>query len=224
MTQTQNESIEDAVGLELLRIGAVHYSTDPPYQFTSGTLSPVYVDCRMPISHVQARDTILRGAIEKLGNSQFDIVAGGETAGIPYAALIANSLGLPMVYVRKKPKGFGRNAQIEGTVLHGARVLLVEDLTFDAKSKIHFASALRDAGGIVDTCFSIFDYGIAESQKRLRSSGLTGLTLVNWDTLLPLAQRKGYFTNEQCTVARQFLADPPNWSITHQQYAAKGKD
>ena len=89
--------------------------------------------------------TILREA----GFEQFDVVAGGETAGIPFAAWMADRLGLPMQYVRKKPKGFGRNAQIEGNIIEGPRTLLVEDMTSDGRSKMNFCNALRQAGAKV---------------------------------------------------------------------------
>ena len=94
------------------------------------------------------------------GFARFDAVAGGETAGIPFAAWIAERLGLPMLYVRKQPKGFGRDAQIEGALAEGARVLLVEDLTTDGGSKIRFAEALRTAGAEVAHTFVVFYYGI----------------------------------------------------------------
>ena len=102
-----------------------------------------------------------------VGFEQFDVVAGGETAGIPYAAWIAERLGLPMQYVSKKPKGFGRNAQIEGDVREGARTLLVEDLTTDGRSKINFCQALRNAGAIVDHVFVNFYYDIFPESKKI---------------------------------------------------------
>mgnify|MGYP002260554454 CR=1 FL=1 len=95
------------------------------------------------------------------------VVAGGETAGIPYAAWIAERLGLPMQYIRKKPKGFGRNAQIEGDIREGARTLLVEDLTTDGRSKINFCKALRDAGAVVGHVFVNFYYDIFPESKKI---------------------------------------------------------
>ena len=109
------------------------------------------------------------------------MVAGGETAGIPYAAWIADRLGLPMQYVRKKPKGFGRNAQIEGDVREGARTLLVEDLTTDGRSKINFCQALRDAGAMVDHVFVNFYYDIfPESKKKLSDLDVQLHYLATW--------------------------------------------
>ena len=107
------------------------------------------------------------------GFAAFDAVAGGETAGIPFAAWIAERLALPMLYVRKKPKGFGRDAQIEGAMAEGARVLLVEDLTTDGGSKLRFAEAIRAAGGEVAHTFVIFFYGIfPQTEPALAAHGL----------------------------------------------------
>ena len=99
-----------------------------------------------------AAATVLRNA----GFERFDCVAGGETAGIPFAALLADRLELPMIYVRKKPKGYGRNAQIEGSLTKGARVLMVEDLTTAGGSMFHFINAVRDAGGVVEDGLALF--------------------------------------------------------------------
>src|SRR5512145_175338 len=141
----------------LLEIEAVHFRPRQPFTLTSGRASPVYIDCRKIISFPRARAKIIDLAVDlierEIGFESLDAVAGGETAGIPFAAWIADRLSLPMLYVRKKPKGFGRNAQIEGHIEEGARTLLVEDLTTDGRSKVNFCKALRDAGAIVDHVF-----------------------------------------------------------------------
>ena len=109
-----------------------------------------------------------------IGRDKFDAVAGGETAGIPFAAWVADRLHLPMQYVRKKPKGFGRGAQIEGQLIPGQRVLLVEDLTTDGRSKVNFVKAIRDADGKCAHCFVIFFYDIyPEGKKILADLGVT---------------------------------------------------
>ena len=139
--------IAETTARMLLEVKAVLFFQDKPFIFTSGWASPVYIDCRKLIFYPRIRTQLVDFATATLsrdaGFEQFDVVAGGETAGIPYAAWIADRLGLPMQYVRKKPKGFGRNAQIEGDVREGARTLLVEDLTTDGRSKINFCQALR---------------------------------------------------------------------------------
>src|SRR5690606_2944532 len=148
----------------LLEIGAVHFRPDEPYTFTSGLRAPVYIDCRKLISFPRIRSALMDFAsalvLREAGFEAFDAVAGGETAGIPFAAWLAERLMLPMLYVRKQPKGFGRNAQIEGHMADGARVLLVEDLATDGRSKVNFVEALRRAGARIDHAFVIFHYGI----------------------------------------------------------------
>src|ERR1700744_6658489 len=133
---------------------AVRFMTDKPFIYTSGWASPVYTDCRRLISFPRVRNTLIEFGVATVerdaGFEQFDSVAGGETAGIPFAAWMADRLMLPMQYVRKKPKGFGRNAQIEGHLEEGDRVLLVEDLTTDGRSKVNFCEALRSAGAKVE--------------------------------------------------------------------------
>src|SRR5690606_9988382 len=133
--------------------------------------SPVYIDCRKLISFPRLRQTIIDfGAsiiLRDAGFERFDAVAGGETAGIPFAAWMADRLMLPMQYVRKQPKGFGRDAQIEGHVEEGQRILLVEDLTTDGRSKANFCTALRNAGASVDHVFVVFHYGIFPDSERV---------------------------------------------------------
>src|SRR5215469_13592466 len=144
----------------LLEIQAINFRPEEPYTFTSGWKSPVYIDCRRIIFFPRARSKICELGVEKInrrvGYETIEAVAGGETAGIPFAAWIADRMGAPMAYVRKQAKGFGRNALIEGDVPEGKRTLLVEDLTTDGQSKIRFAQSLRDAGAIVNHTFVVF--------------------------------------------------------------------
>src|SRR5262249_15369586 len=148
----------------LLEIEAIRFRPEEPFTFTSGWKSPVYIDCRRIIYFPRVRSRICDLAVEKInrhvGYETIEVVAGGETAGIPFAAWIADRMAAPMAYVRKQAKGFGRQALIEGDVPEGKRTLLVEDLTTDGQSKIRFANALRDAGAIVNHAFVVFFYGV----------------------------------------------------------------
>src|ERR1700712_2299846 len=173
----------------LLEIKAVNFRPDEPYTFTSGWRSPVYIDCRRIIYFPQARSKICDLAVEKIqrhvGYETIETVAGGETAGIPFAAWIADRMGAPMSYVRKKPKGFGQNALIEGDVPVGKRTLLVEDLTTDGQSKIRFANALRDAGAIVNHAFVVFFYGVFPGAfETLSGMNITLHLLCAWGDVL----------------------------------------
>src|SRR5579864_8469725 len=169
----------------LLETKSVLFSPEKPFTFTSGRSSPVYIDCRRLISFPRARRRLMDLAadlIERaIGHEALDAIAGGETAGIPFAAWIAERLALPMLYVRKKPKGFGRNAQIEGEMAEGARVILVEDLASEGTSKLNFVRAIRQAGGVIAHSFVIFNYGIfPQSLASLEAEGITLQSLATW--------------------------------------------
>jgi orotate phosphoribosyltransferase len=204
----------------LLEVEAVRFMTDKPFIFTSGWASPVYTDCRRLISFPRVRQTLMDfGAstvLRDAGFEQFDSVAGGETAGIPFAAWMADRLMLPMQYVRKKPKGFGRNAQIEGEIEPGARVLLVEDMTTDGRSKVNFCKALRDAGAVVEHVFVIFFYDIFPEGKKVFSDlGVTLHALATWWDVLAVAKQSRKFDPAKLAEVEKFMNDPAAWSKAH---------
>ena len=201
----------------LLEVGAVHFRADEPFRFTSGWASPVYIDCRKLISYPRVRNALMDFAastiFRNIGFESLDAIAGGETAGIPFAAWIADRLSLPMQYVRKQPKGFGRNAQIEGDFREGSRVLLVEDLSTDGRSKIRFCEALRAAGLRVEHTFVIFHYGIFP--ETLSEAGLTMHSLATWWDVLKVARTQAYFDEATLGEVESFLNAPVAWSAAH---------
>lgn len=204
----------------LLEIGAVNFRPDPPFKFTSGLASPVYIDCRKLISYPRIRAAAMDFACSTLmrdvGYEQFDAVAGGETAGIPFAAWIAERLALPMLYVRKKPKGFGRDARIEGDIREGQRVLLVEDLTTDGGSKVQFVEALREAGAVCTHTLVVFYYGIfPEVPEKLAARGIRLHYLATWRDVLAEARRAGHFDAATLDQVEAFLDRPLAWSAAH---------
>jgi orotate phosphoribosyltransferase len=204
----------------LLDIEAIHCRPDNPYIFTSGRASPVYIDCRKLISFPEARAKIMGHAhkviAKEIGWSKIDAVAGGETAGIPFAAFLAALAKKPMVYVRKQPKGFGRMAQIEGDLKPGKRVLLVEDLATDGGSKLVFIDALKKAEAKVTDCFVIFHYGIfPQSIETLALAGVKLHALATWWDALEAAQKHKYFDEKGLTETRAFLEAPEQWSANH---------
>ncbi len=204
----------------LLEIEAVNFRPDEPYTFTSGWRSPVYIDCRRIIYFPRARSKICELAVEKIGRhvgyESIEAVAGGETAGIPFAAWIADRMAAPMAYVRKKPKGFGRNALIEGDVPDGKRTLLVEDLTTDGQSKIRFCQALRDAGAIVNHTFVVFFYGVFPgSFETLAAMDIALHSLCTWWDVLEACRDRPYFGEGALAEVRRFLENPVAWSAAH---------
>ncbi|MBX6328737.1 MAG: orotate phosphoribosyltransferase [Pseudolabrys sp.] len=203
-----------------LDTGAVRFMTDKPFIFTSGWASPVYNDTRWLMSFPDARSTLMDFAVHRItcdvGRHRIDAVAGGETAGIPFAAWVADRLRLPMQYVRKKPKGFGRGAQIEGKLDPGERVLLVEDLATDGKSKVNFINAIRAAGGICEHCFVIFFYDIfPRGRKTLDDLGVTLHALTTWHDVLRVAKASGRFDATTLSEVERFISDPAGWSKAH---------
>ncbi len=209
-----------ATAAALMEIEAILFRPDDPFIFTSGRASPVYVDCRKIISFPKTRGRLMDLAVEAIeqdiGRDKIDVVAGGETAGIPFAAWIAERLDLPMIYVRKKPKGFGRNAQIEGSFAEGARILLVEDLATDGGSKLNFVEAIRKAGGEIAETFVIFHYGIfPQGVADLAARGVRLHGLATWWDALAVAGERGYLTDAGLATVRAFLEDPDTWSAAH---------
>jgi len=204
----------------LIEIKAVHFNAATPYKFTSGWASPVYVDCRRIIAFPRARTAIMDFAVETIqdavGFEAVDVIAGGETAGIPFAAWMADRMALPMQYIRKKPKGFGRDAQIEGVLAEGARTLLVEDLATDGKSKANFVNALRTAGQVCTDTFVVFHYGIFPQSKQIMADlGVNLHALATWWDVLTAAKRHQYFDADTLREVESFLNDPVTWSGAH---------
>ncbi|MBW3097504.1 orotate phosphoribosyltransferase [Pseudohoeflea coraliihabitans] len=205
---------------QLLEIGAVHFNAKDPYRLASGMVSPVYIDCRKLISYPRIRSTVMDFAaatvLRQAGFEQFDCVAGGETAGIPFAAFLAERLGLPMIYVRKKPKGHGRNAQIEGVLPDGARVLVIEDLTTAGGSMFQFIDAIRAAGGVVEHGMALFFYDIfEEAVARFRAGNVTLHHLATWRDVLRAATDRQSFDAETLDAVGAFLDAPLEWSALH---------
>jgi orotate phosphoribosyltransferase len=204
----------------LLEIGAINFRPNDPYILTSGKASPVYIDCRKIISFPRVRSTLMDfGAstiMRDIGFESIDAVAGGETAGIPFAAWLAERLSLPMQYVRKKPKGFGRDAQIEGHLEEGSKVLLVEDLTTDGGSKITFCDALRKAGAEVTDTFVIFFYDIfPDTRKNLADAGINLHSLTTWWDVLKVCKESNQMDSQSIAEIESFLNSPVEWSLSH---------
>jgi orotate phosphoribosyltransferase len=200
----------------LINIESIKFSFEKPFTLTSGLKSPVYVDCRKIISYVDERAIIMDYAIKyfKEKKINFDLLAGGETAGIPYAAFLAEMLKKPMVYIRKKPKGFGKNQQIEGDYKKNQRVLLIEDLATDGGSKIVFLKALQEANLKVSDIFVIFYYDIFDISKT--PLGLYGTkihSLCTWKNIIELIKLKSLYTVEQIENLENFLKSPEEWRL-----------
>jgi orotate phosphoribosyltransferase len=200
----------------LLEIKAVHFNANQPFKLASGLPSPTYIDCRKLISYPRIRSTLMDfltvTVMRNAGFEAFDNIAGVETAGIPFAALVAERMALPMTYVRTKPKGYGRNARIEGAMSEGERVLLVEDLTTDGGSKLSFVDAIRETGATCAHTAVIFYYGIfPETEKTLGDHGVALHSLCTWWDVLAEAKAQGSFDANTLTEVEAFLNAPRDW-------------
>jgi orotate phosphoribosyltransferase len=204
----------------LLQTEAIQVYKDKPFVFVSGRISPVYIDCRRILSFPVEREYIVthlaRTAETEIGLSQIDVVAGGETAGIPYASFVSHLIKKPMIYIRKQPKGYGGTKQIEGILEAGKRVMLVEDLITDGLSKLRFNIGIRAAGARMTHCLCVFDYASDrlnqhEGKENLAKNGIELHVLANWDDVLDTGLGKSYFTESASSQIIDFLKDPENW-------------
>ena len=200
----------------LLDINAVHFNSQEPFTLASGLPSPTYIDCRKLISFPRVRSALMDflacTVLREAGFEAFNNIAGGETAGIPFSALIAERLALPLTYVRKKPKGYGRNARIEGVMTKNDRVLLIEDMTTDGGSKISFIDAIRATGAKCNNTAVIFYYDIfPETLKKLKDHGTDLHYLCTWWDVLAAAKKRNTFDKKTLEDVENFLREPRLW-------------
>jgi orotate phosphoribosyltransferase len=204
----------------LLRTDAIQVYKDKPFVFVSGRISPVYIDCRRILSFPTEREYIVTNlaatAEKEIGLANIDVVAGGETAGIPYASFVSHIIKKPMIYIRKQPKGYGGTKQIEGTLEAGKRVMLVEDLITDGLSKLRFNIGIRAAGAKMTHCLCVFDYASDrlnqhEGKDNLAKNGIELHVIANWDDVLDTGLSKSYFSESASNQIVDFLKDPENW-------------
>ena len=208
--------MSELIAKKLIDIGSVQFSFNDHFTLTSGLKSPVYVDCRRIISFIDERDFILNEAVNyfKSNNLKFDLLAGGETAGIPYAAIISERMKKPMLYIRKKPKGFGKNQQIEGDYKKNQTAILIEDLATDGGSKIVFIKALKDVGLKISDIFVIFYYDIFDINKTsLGDQNVKIHSLCTWKDVIDVIKTRKLFSNEKILNLEEFLKDPDKWRL-----------
>ena len=213
---------ENVIAKDLLEIGAVNFRPEEPFKFTSGRLSPIYVDVRRMIGvpYVRAHLGALGSSFiyKHIGSANFAVLAGGETAGIPIATIMAERIHKPLCYIRKAPKGFGRGNQIEGLsdeeLGEGRKFLLCEDLCSDGGSKMNFIKAIRRSGNMCIDVFTVFSYGIFGAEKMLSEDGVALHSMVNAAKLVEVAEDIGAFPTATLAQIHQFV-------LTQQAYWPK---
>lgn len=222
LSQQDRKQIAQNAAKALIETESVLFNAKEPFTLKSGRKSPVYIDCRRLVSFVKERNELMNHAAHMLtsdiGADHIDILAGGETAGIPYGAFISDRMNKPMIYVRKEPKGYGRMAQIEGVLPekndNGKKpnVILIEDLQTDGGSKKIFVEALREAGAKVEHAFVVFHYGIFDaSEKNMNDLGITLHALTTWWDVLNVAKTNHYFDADTLKSVESFLNNPIKW-------------
>lgn len=209
------QRLREATSLALWQHGAVQVRVgqvrgDDPFRLASGNFSPIYVDCRRPISDPVFLRLFTATSGLLLAGTDFDVVAGGETAGIPYAAYLAQAVGKPMIYLRKKAKGYGTTSRVEGALAEGSRVLLVEDLITDGGSKVGFLDAIRGAGCSVTDAVVLFDRqqggGDLLAGQDVRLHAVTDRTCA-----MDVARAEGLLDDDALASVEAYFADPAAW-------------
>ena len=194
----------------LLKKKCIEFSFKKKFQLTSGRKSIVYCDCRKIISYTNERDKLINFALKKIKldktlNSLTNI-AGGESAGIPYASLLAQKLKLPLSYIRKERKKFGKKSQIEGNIKYNDKVLLVEDLITDGSSKYNFIKAVEEVGGRIKAIFVIFNYGINKEFLEYNGKKIKIISLAKWEDVLNILKLKNIFPQKEISSIVNFLS------------------
>ncbi len=198
----------------LLNIGAVRLSVHQPFTWTSGIKSPIYCDNRMVYSHPEARSFIVDALASRVKtlHVQPDVIAGTATAAIGWAALVADRLGLPFVYVRSKPKEHGTQKRVEGDLKEGTHVVVIEDLISTGGSAASTAEALRTEGkALVTDVVAIFTYEFALANERAMESTLQFHPLAQISTLLQVALDQDRIMEEEAELIQDFAKDPQHW-------------
>jgi orotate phosphoribosyltransferase len=209
----QNEDVARQVALLLLEAKAIKLSTQNPFQWSSGWLSPIYCDNRVALSYPKIR-TYIKNQLTELVKTYYpeaEAVAGVATAGIAQGALVADQMGLPFAYVRPEPKKHGMGNQIEGRLEKGQRVVLVEDLISTGGSSLKVADALRQAEVEVAGMIAIFTYGFEQAATNFAVKGVDLAVLSSYSHLLDVAYSSGYVSSEEMGSLAEWRRAPESW-------------
>jgi orotate phosphoribosyltransferase len=211
MSKVKIQNSRQKIADILLKIGSVNINFKKQFTLTSGKKSPVYVDCRKLISYPKERDVIISEMAKQIRKKykKSVLVAGGETAGIPYSSFLCQKLKLPMIYIRKKPKGFGKGKLIEGDFKFKSSSILIEDMATDGGSKIHFIKSMRKSKLSVQDIFVIFFYDIYPSAKKnIKKMNVNLNYLTSWNEILEVSPN--YISNGDQIQLKEYLLSIAN--------------
>ena len=214
MNNLEKEDLEKKIAKDLLSIEAIFLKPDEPFTWASGIKSPIYCDNRLTLTSPMVRDDVEEGLVGLIKENfpGAEILMGTSTAGIAHAAITADILGLPMGYVRGSNKDHGRKNQIEGRIIKGQRVVVVEDLISTGGSVLEVVNVLREAGAIVLGVVSIFTYQMDKSIEALENAKIKNVSLSNFDTMVEVAVEEGYIKKEDKQKLIEFRNNPSDES------------
>ena len=206
--------IKKLIAKDLLKIKAVFFRPEEPFTWASGIKSPVYCDNRLTLTAPEVRTDVENGLAETIRTyyPDVEVLMGTSTAGIAHAAITGHILGLPMGYVRSGAKDHGRQNQIEGKLVPGEKVVVVEDLISTGGSVIEVVNVLRDAGAEVLGVVSIFTYGMKKGLDRLAEANVINHSLTDFDTIAEVAAESGYIAKEDIARLIAFRNNPSDES------------
>ena len=211
---TEMKKLDTLLAEKLMQISAIKLQPDSPFSWATGWNSPIYSDLRMTLSYPEVRNLIkvemARLIMENFGEA--DVIAGIATGAIAHGALVADSLALPMVYVRSTPKDHGLENLIEGDIKPGQRVVLIEDQLSTGNNCLKCLNTVREAGGIVLGAVVIFDYQFASAAQGLKRARLPIITLTNFKTMMDVAIHSGTLSQADADTLQLWHSDPENWA------------
>lgn len=209
-----DQNVAAEVADKLLEIEAIRLQPDNPFTWASGWKSPIYCDNRLALSYPKVRTMIKDNLVKSIQHCfpTVEAIAGVATAGIPQGALLANDLDLPFLYVRSKAKGHGMENMIEGKVVPGQKVVVVEDLVSTGGSSLKAVQDLRDAGFEVLGMVAIFSYGFDVAAKNFTEAGVKLICLCDYEAMLPRAVQKNYIADNTLLSLSEWRKDPGSWN------------
>lgn len=206
-------TLASQIAADLLDIQAVYLKPENPFTWASGIKSPIYTDNRITLSYPETRNLIENSFVDTIKDHfpEVEVIAGTATAGIPHGAIIADKMSLPFAYIRSKPKDHGAGNQIEGRVLKGQKMVIIEDLISTGGSVLDAAAAAKREGADVLGVVAIFTYELLKASQNFEEAGVQLITLSTYSDLIQVAKEKGYITADGLQLLQKFKEDQENW-------------
>lgn len=210
---TSSHETAERIAEDLLTLGAVILRPNDPFTWASGLKAPIYCDNRLTMGDVDVRERLSMEFARVVQENGFkpDVIAGTATAGIPHAAWLAQEMSLPMVYVRSKAKGHGRENLLEGNLPDGSNVVMVEDTISTGGSSLKAVQAIREAGGVVEVVVAIYTYGFERAVRAFEEDGVPLFTLTNYDALIKVAADTNRLNDQDVAALKAWRDDPEGW-------------